>query len=500
MKSLLPKRIKAEYGRQRDMLINKANQRRNLILRDSEMDSSSKFESNLEELDMDIEDTKNSFETESVSLDSQAEFIEAEENRLDRKLETTDKKEKQLIELTEKYNEQSKELRSQEKELQKKYASLVEIDVDKQLERMSDKLITERKLDSQKLIKGVSEEIQNNSKRYAYRVLSRLSSRYQPDFVWPKSSSSVDVANPKVYDALTNPNCALINDLKELTEGVDINLSSEKDTYMSVKLGGGYGIYKRAAIMTLEDLINKPQSAWAKSERIYKKHRLQLENHAMKIGHNAVNTLQLKNIHPEVEKMVGALNWRTSYRQNQYFHSLEVAQLAGLLAAELGEDPDIAKRCGLLHDIGKGIDYRIDGSHAVISADYADRYGENQTICNTVMSHHNDLVLDTPMANILKTADALSGARPGARVNLEEGYQIRLSAIDQAVRSFPGILKIAIMNGGREVHIDVNHNKVKEDQLEKFTSAIAEKIQNDVAYPGQIKVLVTRRFEASSVA
>ena len=179
---------------------------------------------------------------------------------------------------------------------------------------------------------------------------------------------------------------------------------------------------------------------------------------------------------------------------------LEVAQLAGLLAGELGEDPDVAKRCGLLHDIGKGIDYRIEGSHAVISGDYADRYGENQIICNTVMSHHNDLVMETPMSYILKTADTLSGARPGARVNLEEGYQIRLSAIDQVVRSFPGILKIAIMNGGREVHIDVNHNKVKENQLENFTSAIAKKIEEEVAYPGQIKVLVTRRFEASSVA
>ena len=146
MKSLLPRRIKAEYGRQRDMLINKANQRRNLILKDSEMDSSSKFESNLEELDMDIEDTKNAFETESISLDSQAEFIEAEEKRLNRKLEITDKKEKQLNELTEKYNEHSKELKYQEKELQKKYASLVEIDVEKQLERMSDKLITEREV------------------------------------------------------------------------------------------------------------------------------------------------------------------------------------------------------------------------------------------------------------------------------------------------------------------------------------------------------------------
>ena len=116
-----------------------------------------------------------------------------------------------------------------------------------------------------------------------------------------------------------------------------------------------------------------------------KKHRQFLENHAFKIGQQATNILQLKDIHPEIQKMVGALNWRTSYRQNQYFHSLEVAQLAGLLAGELGEDPDVAKRCGLLHDIGKGIDYRIEGSHAVISGDYADRYGENQIICNTVI-------------------------------------------------------------------------------------------------------------------
>jgi ribonuclease Y len=153
-----------------------------------------------------------------------------------------------------------------------------------------------------------------------------------------------------------------------------------------------------------------------------------------------------------------------------------------------------------MHDIGKTLDYKIEGSHAVISGDYADRFGESREICDTCMSHHNDLVLETPMSYVLKTADTLSGARPGARVNLEEGYQIRLNAIDDAVRSFRGIGKVAIMNGGREVHVEVNHKKVSESELSDLVGSIARKIEEDVAFPGQIKVLVSRKFEVSSVA
>ena len=174
--------------------------------------------------------------------------------------------------------------------------------------------------------------------------------------------------------------------------------------------------------------------------------------------------------------------------------------LAGLVAEELGVDPTAAKRCGLLHDIGKVLDYRIEGSHAVISGDYADRFGESRYICDTLMSHHNDLVLETPLAHVLKTADTLSGARPGARVNLEEGYQDRLRDIDDVVRGFPGITKSAIMNGGREIHIEVHHKRVREDEIETMTAAIARKLETDVAFPGQIKVMITRRFESSTVA
>jgi ribonuclease Y len=210
--------------------------------------------------------------------------------------------------------------------------------------------------------------------------------------------------------------------------------------------------------------------------------------------------LRLEGIHPEIQQLIGALNWRTSYRQNQWHHTVEVATIAGILGNELGVDPDQAKRVGLLHDIGKAIDYRIEGSHAVISGDYADRFGEAKVICDTVMSHHADLIVETPLAYILRVADTLSGARPGARVNLEEGYQIRLGAIAESVRSFQGISDMAIMNGGREVHVQVNHKRVKDTDLKTLAESIARKIEEDVAFPGQIKVLVTRQFESVTVA
>ena len=163
-------------------------------------------------------------------------------------------------------------------------------------------------------------------------------------------------------------------------------------------------------------------------------------------------------------------------------------------------DPEAAKRVGLLHDIGKAIDYNIEGSHAIISGDFPDRYGESRLICDTVMSHHDDLVVETDLAYVLKSADTLSGARPGARVHLEEGYNIRLEAIHDAVAQFPEVMDTAIMNGGREVHIRVDHTRIKERDLQQLTAKIAAKIKDEVSYPGQIKVLVTRVFESVAVA
>ena len=501
MKRSLPKKLGQEQRQQRERVLQKALHRKKQILEESASRLEERHAINLEELETQIEDSKEDLETQTEEIIAQEEFLEREENRV-KKLESQwQSHQAKTSKVEERLKEAQSKVMEERRQLQAKLAESADCKLEQIEANLVDQIVTERTLEKQKLIKQISDEFQTNQKKLADRSLARVLSRYEPRFVWPKPTSHVEITNPKALDALQRDDSRLIQDLQEMCDMVEISISDEKNQHAPViKLGGGYGMDKEAARLSLEELIAAGPGAWAKSESVFRKHREALDVIAIKLGKQAVNELKLEGIAPEIQRMVGALNWRTSYRQNQFYHSLEVAKLAGVLANELKVDPQYAKRCGLLHDIGKGIDYRIEGSHAVISGDYADRYGEAKIVCDTVMSHHNDLVLETPLSYVLKSADTLSGARPGARVNLEEGYQIRLSSIDEAVRSFPGIVKIAIMNGGREVHIDVNHKKVKEDDLNRFTQDIARKIESDVAFPGQIKVLVTRRFESVAVA
>ena len=332
--------------------------------------------------------------------------------------------------------------------------------------------------------------------------MKRSLNRYEPEFVWPKPQNIVELNNSKVIEELSKEDSLIISRLKEVSDQVNVQFIYEEENKNKacIKVVGGYGVSKEAMRIALESSVNKKSINWDQVISLYKTQFNLLEQQALVLGKKATDHLKIPGIHPEIQKLIGALYWRTSYRQNQWHHTIEVSTLAGILAHELGEDPEKAKRVGLLHDIGKTLDYKIEGSHAVISCDYADRYGEKLDICETVLSHHDDLIVETPLAYILKTADTFSGARPGARVNLEEGYQIRLGAINDAINSFDGIQDIAIMNGGREVHIITNNKKITENNLKKITKEIAKKIEEDVNYPGQIKVVVSRTFESNTVA
>lgn len=362
-------------------------------------------------------------------------------------------------------------------------------------------LLEGRQLECQKVLRLLNEDLNTTAKRSANKIIGRALARYTPEFPWPKMLNHIEISDPKIADQIeTMPD--ILEAARELaTIDIELGRPDNPEFPSMIRLSGGAGIDREAARLALDEIFSMHSAkTWSKIPEFFRKHREQLEQQAIDLGRQATVALHLDDIHPEIQKLVGYLNWRTSYRQNQYLHSFEVAVLAGIVASELGVNPADAKRCGLLHDIGKALDYRIEGSHAVISGDYADRYGERRMICDTVMSHHNDLNIETPMAYVLKTADTLSGGRPGARVNLEEGYQIRLNAIDEVIRSFPGVTKSAIMNGGREVHVEVSHKRIKDAELQALSTDIAKRIEADVAFPGQIKVLVTRRFEATSVA
>lgn len=498
---ILPSRLAAGHVAQKGEVMNEARKHVESIRRDAMVGNDTKMQILREEIESSLTQRMEDLKLAELDLDIYENQIQPITTRI-QKLENDVRQVEQHMEFAKQGFEQTKKTLDQlDTNLREELERRAKSDSQVILKNMTSQLAEQRQLEAQKLLKLQTEELSNAAKRIASRFLSRSMARYAPEFPWPKMINTVDVEDKKLWDIFATDTHGLIANFKEYA-GIEAEFlpARYEDMPAIIKLSGGMGVDREAARLALGEVIRQGPQAWAKSKDYYTKHRSVLDQHALKLGRQAATELQLDQLHIEVIRLIGYLNWRTSYRQNQYLHSFEVSMLAGLVAEELGVDPTEAKRCGLLHDIGKVLDYRIEGSHAVISGDYADRYGESRLICDTLMSHHNDLIVETPLAYVLKTADTLSGARPGARVNLEEGYQDRLSAIDDVVRGFHGITKSAIMNGGREIHIEVNHKRVREDEIEALTTAIAKKIETDVAFPGQIKIMVSRRFESSSVA
>lgn len=499
---LLPRKLRAENNFQRTLILNEAKQKIAVIKAEEFGRTTVKIQAALEELDGSIEDRQADLKAFEADIEERQKYLEQEEARIQKRekdLEALQQKSKRALDdLT----TVKTELENERLKLQERLASISGLDITGVRTGLVDDRVQKRQIETNKHMKLIAEELHTNAQRLASRMLARTHSRYAPEFIWPKGVNHVEVLDRRTAELLATQENGIISDLAALTEHVNITfVPPEKPEHIPIiRLAGGFGIYKEAAKLALEELIPRGPNGWNRIKDVYEKHRRNLEARAVQLGKNALMELKLDGMHVEILKMVGALNWRTSYRQNQYYHSIEVSKLAGILAVELGVDPDQAKRCGLLHDIGKSIDYRIEGSHAVISGDYADRFGENKIICDTVMSHHADLLVETPLAYVLMAADTLSGARPGARVNLEEGYQDRLSSIQDVVRAFPGVIKVEIMNGAREVHVEVNHKKVRVEELEAMSAAMARQIEENVTYPGQIKILVTRRFESIAVA
>lgn len=498
---LLPTRLSAGHLSQKSEVMTEAKKHAESIRREAQLAHEAKVQLLREEMESAIVQREEDLKLSETDLDIFEKQIQPVTTRIQKLENDIAQIEQHAVFAKSQYETTVKNLEEVQANLRAELEKRSQSDSQVMLKSLTSQLAESRQLEAQKLLKLQTEELSNAAKRIASRFLGRSMARYAPEFPWPKMINTVDVENQKYWDLLTNDSEGLIAQVKELA-GIEAEFMPARYSDMPaiIKLSGGMGVEREAARLALGDVLKTGQSSWPKIKEYYAKQRAVLDSHALKLGRQAANELQLDGLHVEVIKLVGYLNWRTSYRQNQYLHSFEVSMLAGLVAEELGVDPTLAKRCGLLHDIGKVLDYRIEGSHAVISGDYADRYGESRLICDTLMSHHNDLVLETPLAHVLKTADTLSGARPGARVNLEEGYQDRLSAIDDVIRGFPGIMKSSIMNGGREIHIEVNHKRVREEELQALTTAIAKKIEADVAFPGQIKVMVSRRFESSSVA
>jgi ribonuclease Y len=287
-----------------------------------------------------------------------------------------------------------------------------------------------------------------------------------------------------------------IRALENLT-GVDFIID---DTPNAVVLSGFDGVRREIARMTLERLLADGRIHPARIEEMYYQAKSELETHLDRLGEEAVFEADVQGLHPELVKLLGRLRFRTSYGQNVLAHSVECSQLAALMAHELGASAKTARRAALLHDIGKAVSHEVEGPHALVGGDFARRYGEPEAVAHAMEAHHNEVEPQTVEAVIVQAADALSGARPGARGESLESYVKRLRELEQIATRHPGVEKVYAMQAGREIRVMVAPTAIDDDTAVLLAQAIAREIEGELEYPGQIKVTVIRESRAVEYA
>jgi ribonuclease Y len=334
--------------------------------------------------------------------------------------------------------------------------------------------------------------------REARRVMEIAAARYQHHYLTERSASNLRIG-AELVGALLDGGAALHGAL-ERAAGVQLQVNDDKD---AIRLDGLDGVGKEMVRRAIAKLVKKPETlddarkdpeAWAAKSREH------LQQEIRALGKRAFQTLGIPKAHPEIVELVGALNFRTSYTQNQWWHAVEASYLAGMMAAELGLDEKLARRATLMHDIGKALTHKIEGSHAVIGADIARRLGEAELVANAIGAHHADEPCNSVYAYLVAASDAMSGARPGARRELAEGFTAKIEDLERIGLARRGVAYAHAVHGGRELRVYVREREVDDPTVVEMSTDIANQIAEEMTFPGQIKVTVIRAFEATATA
>ncbi len=355
---------------------------------------------------------------------------------------------------------------------------------------------SEARHDAAKMLKQIEDEAKESADKKAKKILSLTIQRYAGDYVAEKTINSVALPTDEMKGRIIGREGRNIRAIEAAT-GIDLIID---DTPEAVIISGFNPVRREVARLALERLIADGRIHPSRIEEVVKKAEQEVESTIREAGEQATFDVGVHGIHQEIIKLVGRLRYRTSYGQNVLQHSLEVSFLCGIMAAELGMDIKQAKRAGLLHDIGKAVDHEIEGSHAVIGADLARKYGEHPDIVHAIAAHHEDEKPDTVLAILVQAADALSGARPGARREMLETYVKRLEDLERIGTSFNGVTSCYAIQAGREVRVMVSSDVVSDEQSHVIAKDIARKIENEMTYPGQIRVNVIRETRATDYA
>lgn len=362
-----------------------------------------------------------------------------------------------------------------------------------EIQKMAEEEVSRK---AQVLAQAFEQEVQISSEREAKRILSNVLHRFARPYCPERGIPHIEFDNQAHLEKVIGPNESLLQHAEKLC-GVDVVINRE---YFTLAVMGFDPVRRELGRQTLEAVKKEKVVTTEVIDRVYKRKKEDLFAKVLSDGTRVARELNLKNFKKEVLSMLGALRYRYSFAQNQYFHVSEVGLLCGLLAAEVGESIQDARRAGLLHDIGKAMDHSREGGHAVIGADFIEKHGEAAQVVHAVRAHHYDEQPSTNLAYLTIAADALSGARPGARRSTVESYSQKMADLEKIGNAFPGVQDTFILSAGREMRIFVDSNKMDDQSALDLSKKIANKIEEEMSYPGSIKVTVVRKTQAVEYA
>ena len=448
----------------------------------------------------DILRSRNEYEKEvkerRAEQQKQERRLQQKEENLDRKTDALEKREEALNQkhaALDKENEEIKIIKRSQTEMLERISGFTAEDAKKYLiEQVESEVTHETALKIKELEQRAKDEADSRAREIVASAIQRCAA----DHVAEITVSVVPLPNDEMKGRIIGREGRNIRTIETLT-GVDLIID---DTPEAITLSSFDPVRREVARIALEKLIQDGRIHPARIEEMVAKAQKEVNATIKAEGERAVFETNIHGLHPELIKLLGRMKYRTSYGQNVLNHSIEVSHIAGLLASELGVDVATAKRAGLLHDIGKAIDHEVEGSHVTIGVNIARKYKESEEVIHAIEAHHGDVEAHTVVACLVQAADAISAARPGARRENIENYVKRLEKLEEVTKSFPGIANCFAIQAGREIRIMVKPEEVSEDQMVLLARDIAKKIEDELTYPGQIKVNLLRETKAVDYA
>lgn len=447
------------------------------------------------------------FEAEAArirgELARRQEVLDRREASTTRKTEFLDQKEQRLDAL-------EQDLRQQQGELTRRQLEIEQLKIQQQLQleeiaglsaeeaqrRLTEAMIGKARHHAARAVKQLQEETEHTVKRQAQKILALAVQRYAAQYVTEECVSVVSLTSDEMKGRIIGREGRNIRAFEEAT-GVDVIID---DTPEAVILSAFDPVRREVAALALQRLLKDGRIHPGRIEEVVERTRQEMQDRLRELGEQACLEVGLGNIPPEMFPYIGRLHYRTSYGQVLVQHAKEVAAIAGIIASELGLDGKLARRCGFLHDIGKAVDHAVEGPHALIGGRMCRKFGEHATVINAVEGHHEDVQAQTVYTFITAAADAVSASRPGARRETIDSYISRLENLERIASSFAGVQKSYAIQAGREIRILVDHQLVSDEEAALLAEEVSQRVEAELDYPGQIKIMVIRETRATALA